>query len=80
MNEHAFDLGDSVVLIMSKEKGCVIGRAEYLHNATQYLVRFVAADGRQCENWFTADALASAALTEADALADLAGEPRPSAA
>lgn len=52
-----FNLGDNVRLEMSREKGRVIGRAEYENNPPSYFVRYVAADGRQVQDWFNADAL-----------------------
>lgn len=57
MNKFQFEIGADVALSMSGEQGQVIGRAEYAHQPPQYFVRYVAADGRQCEGWFEAQAL-----------------------
>lgn len=57
MNKFIFDLGASVFLEMSQEQGKVIGRAEYADHPPSYFVRYVAADGRQCEAWFDGTAL-----------------------
>lgn len=51
-------IGDHVKLALSGERGAVVGRAEYEHLPPAYLVRYVAADGRQVEDWFSASALA----------------------
>lgn len=53
-----YSLGDQVKLALSGERGSVIGRAEYEHVPPAYFVRYVAADGRQVEEWFSASALA----------------------
>ena len=52
-----FELNTQVTLIMSNEKGVVIGIAEYSEMPKQYFVRYLAADGRQCEAWFSGNAL-----------------------
>lgn len=52
-----FTLGDRVKLILSGEQGSVIGRAEYSDTINQYRVRYLAADGRQVEDWFAEDAI-----------------------
>ncbi|VVE47392.1 hypothetical protein PCO31111_04513 [Pandoraea communis] len=57
MNGFALNLGDAVALTMSKEAGFVIGRAEYESTADQFYVRYVAADGRQMRDWFSAEEL-----------------------
>lgn len=49
-------LGTQVELI-SGEKGVVIARAEYLESDTQYQVRYIAADGRLTECWWSVDAI-----------------------
>lgn len=51
-------LGDTVVLKHSTEQGEVIARAEYANAEDSYLVRYVAADGSQVENWQSDSALA----------------------
>lgn len=53
----AFALGDHVNLSLSHEEGIVIGRAEYTNIPPQYFVRYVAADGRQVQDWFCDDAI-----------------------
>lgn len=53
--EHS--IGAHVELAMSKEKGRVIARAKFETGVRQYLVRYMAADGRQTEGWFESDAL-----------------------
>lgn len=50
-------LGDRVKLIESKESGCVIARAEFLHSEPSYLIRYQRADGPQVENWHGESAL-----------------------
>ncbi|MFT4118705.1 hypothetical protein [Bradyrhizobium sp.] len=62
MNQWEFSLGEDVHLSMSSERGQVIGRAEYSDLPASYYVRYVAADGRQCESWFNASALVSATI------------------
>lgn len=57
MDIYKFNLNDIVKLEMTEERGRVIGRAEYAETAPRYLVRFVAGDGRQVEDWFTAEAI-----------------------
>lgn len=57
MSKFQFEIGAAVALSMSDEKGQVIGRAEYANQPPQYWVRYVAADGRQCEAWFDSEAI-----------------------
>lgn len=52
-----FKLGDSVNLALSGEKGEIVGRAHYVNAIPSYLVRYVAADGRQIETWLAEDAI-----------------------
>ncbi len=52
----AFKLGDAVKL-ESGERCTVIGRAHYLDSNPQYMVRYVAADGRMTECWWAESAL-----------------------
>lgn len=52
-----FKLGDRVDLTESNETGLIIGRAHYTNANPSYLVRYVAGDGRQIENWTSEDAL-----------------------
>lgn len=52
-----FKLGGEVTLDRSGEVGQVVGRAHYTNCNPSYLVRYVAADGRQVEAWLSEDAL-----------------------
>lgn len=53
-----FKLEQRVVIVISGEKGHVIGRCEYSEGIPpSYLVRFVAKDGRAVESWWNGDAL-----------------------
>jgi hypothetical protein len=54
-----FELGEKVKLALSGETGQIIGRAHYTNSDPSYLVRYVAADGRQIETWQVEDAIAS---------------------
>ena len=57
-NDHRFVLGHNVRLVGSTERGQVIARAHYLETAApQYLVRYVAGDGRLTEAWWSEHAL-----------------------
>lgn len=71
-----FSIGESVALAASKEKGRVIGRAKYETGMRQYLIRYVAADGRQEDAWFETDALhkADAVLVRGDLISLGPGE------
>lgn len=60
MNHFSFDLHSRVRLVESDETGTVIGRAEYVESANQYLVRYRAGDGRQVESWWAESALLNA--------------------
>lgn len=57
MKNWQFGLGQPVRLTLSGEKGQVIGRAEYSDRPDLYYVRYVAANGRQVENWQEVTAL-----------------------
>lgn len=57
MPEFAFSLNEQVKLVLSGEKGVVLGIAKYVETNPSFYVRFVAADGRQCEGWFSEQAL-----------------------
>lgn len=52
-----FELNQEVKIFRSEEHGVVIGRAEYANGLNNYLVRYVAADGRAVESWWQEDAL-----------------------
>lgn len=62
-------IGAHVELAMSKEKGRVVARAKFETGVRQYLVRYVAADGRQVEGWLESDAVRNVNATQA--LSDL---------
>jgi hypothetical protein len=57
MEKSLYGLSETVRMIASEEKGAIIGRAEYLHDETRYLVRYKAADGRQVEDWWGQSAI-----------------------
>ena len=57
MSDWEYNLEQAVILKFSREVGVVIGRAEYMSMEDQYLIRYKAADGRQVEAWWGADAL-----------------------
>jgi hypothetical protein len=58
MTMFEFDMEAQVKLVVSGEKGVVIGRAQYAFgNENLFLVRYVAADGRQVEGWLAGSAL-----------------------
>lgn len=65
MGSFKFVLHDQVMLTMSGEYGLVIGRCEYAHAENAYLVRYVAGDGRQSQEWFDESALSIGAPTTA---------------
>lgn len=52
-----FELGDTVVIDASGEKGEVIGRAEYIASSNQYYVRYKNAQGVAVEQWWAEEAL-----------------------
>ena len=47
-----FELGETVKLAMSDEKGEIKARAEYLHSENCYLILYMAGDGRQVTSWW----------------------------
>lgn len=58
MSNFDFDLGDSVFILASSEKGEVIGRAEYNNGApNNYFLRYKSADGRAVEAWWEENAI-----------------------
>lgn len=67
MDVFKFKVGERVRLVMSQETGEIVGRAEYSNGPAQYRVRYLAADGRQVEDWWTDDAIVS--IEEGTALA-----------
>ena len=56
-----FELNQVVAIVISKEVGQVVGRAEYATSEPVYFIRFKAADGRAVEAWWTESALESPA-------------------
>lgn len=60
MKNFEFNIGARVKLSMSHESGIVKGRAEYDNSQNNYLVLYVAADGRQVSSWLGEDELISA--------------------
>lgn len=52
-----FKLNDHVIINGGNESGRVVARAEYSYAEPSYLVRYVAADGRAAEVWWTESAL-----------------------
>lgn len=52
-----FELNQQVRISASAETGEVIARAEYTYCEHQYLVRYMAGDGRATEAWWTESAL-----------------------
>jgi hypothetical protein len=57
MNQFVFGLGQEVTIINGSETGKVIGRAEYTTSENNYLVRYIAGDGRAVESWWGESAL-----------------------
>ena len=55
MVKFLFDLGAEATLL-SGEKGTVTGRAEYSESEPSYYLRYVAADGRLTEGWWSGKA------------------------
>lgn len=53
----SFDLGTTAVIQCSGEHGRVIGVALYEHSEPSVLLRYLAADGRAVESWWTQSAL-----------------------
>lgn len=55
-----FDLQEKIKIAISGERGEVIGRAEYVHAEASYFVRYVTADGRAVEQWWTESSIVQA--------------------
>ncbi|MDC9614901.1 hypothetical protein PSI19_13725 [Xenorhabdus khoisanae] len=53
------DLGQSVQVTISGEKGHIKARAEYTHGVNQYLIHYLAADGWAVDAWFEEGELSS---------------------
>lgn len=66
MKNWQFELDQLVRMSLSREQGRVIGRAEYADRPDLYLVRYVAGDGRQVENWQDVSALTAVPDLEED--------------
>lgn len=60
MKAMQFKLNDRVVIANGAEIGVVVGRSEHINAANNYLVRYVAGDGRAVEQWWAEDALSPA--------------------
>lgn len=56
----AFELGQKVKLKFSEERGEVVSRAESTEYPIAYFVRYLAADGRQIEEWLHESAIEKA--------------------
>ena len=52
MSKFKFELGEPVKLSKSEESGHVKARSESEHNENQYLIVYLAADGRQVDMWW----------------------------
>lgn len=52
-----FKLNHEVIIEASGECGMVVGRAEYADGKPQYLIRYMAADGRAVQQWWDQSAL-----------------------
>jgi len=53
MPSFKYELGQLLAIEVSDEVGEVIGRAQYIESIEQYLLRFVGADGRAREEWWS---------------------------
>ncbi|KVE34312.1 hypothetical protein [Burkholderia sp. TSV86] len=54
-----FNLGEEVEIDVSGEAGKVIGRAEYVNDGNNYLIRYLDRDKHAVESWWKEDALKS---------------------
>lgn len=52
-----FDLGADIAIEVSREKGSVVGRAEYQHGEPTYYVRYRSSSGEAREAWWPESAL-----------------------
>ena len=52
-----YKLGDAVKLVLSGETGHIVGRAQFSYANPEYRIRYLAADGRQVEDWITESAI-----------------------
>lgn len=60
MPKFQFDLKAKIKIAISGEHGEVIGRAEYTTAEPSYFVRYVTADGRAVEQWWTESSIVAA--------------------
>lgn len=60
MPKFQFELKAKIKIAISGERGEVIGRAEYTTAEPSYFVRYVTADGRAVEQWWTESSLVTA--------------------
>jgi hypothetical protein len=58
-SKYFFELGDTVWIECSGEKGMIVARSESLESDNQYFVRYKASDGRAVEGWWSERALLS---------------------
>lgn len=61
-----FDLDQEVALTMSGERGIIVGLAHYTERPPCFYVRYVAADGRQVEEWRDEGALTEVERQDTD--------------
>ena len=57
MKSYNFEMGQTVKLSLTGESGTIIGRAEFKYSENSYYLRYVAADGRQVQQWHDESAL-----------------------
>ena len=57
MDQFLFQTGQKVAIEISGECCTVIGRAEYQHSESQYLLRYKSAQGIACESWWSESAI-----------------------
>lgn len=63
------ELGQSVCIKASGEKGIIEGRAEYQEDSNSYFIHYCAADGRATSSWFNESQLLSADQVPANCFA-----------
>lgn len=52
-----FEINDTVTITASNENGLVVGRAEYAHSESSYLIRYKRNDGTAVEAWWNESAI-----------------------
>jgi len=52
-----FELKQAVIITGSEENGIIIGQGCYTNCNNQYLIRYLAGDGRMTEKWWDEDAI-----------------------